>query len=86
MNIKMMGKKVLVEEKKMEATSESGIILSSSTSANGTTQAKVLSIGKECVHVSVGCSVLVDWSKCKPVKMEGVQLAVVSEDDILAIV
>lgn len=83
--LRPLGNNVVLREQKVEAKSSVGIIL---TGANGTvgSRGEVLEIGPEVVDVSVGNTVVVDWSKARAVKTEFGDFIIVAATDILAIV
>ena len=85
MNIQPMKKFVLVAENARKNTTDSGIILEGATSVRETKFAEVLAVGYDVKKVRVGNRIVLDWSKCYPVKVNDVERAIVDEEHILAI-
>ena len=83
--IEPLGKRVYIAEVKAERKTESGIILEGANSVKQTKFAEVLHVGNEVTKVSVGQSIVIDWGKCIPVKINDVERALIDEDNILAI-
>ncbi len=83
--IKPLKNKLLIAEVKRTTKSESGIYLESSASASETKTGLVLAIGPDVTEVAVQDEVVLDWSKGRVVKVDGVQRVVISQDDILAV-
>jgi co-chaperonin GroES (HSP10) len=67
MDIKPLGKKILVERIPSEKKTSMGIILQSSAEPD---RAKVLAIGTTVDEVSVGDVVLIDWNKATKIGNE----------------
>jgi co-chaperonin GroES (HSP10) len=65
-------------------TTESGIILTSSVNT-GTKPGVVIAVGDGVEHVKVMDRVYLHWNKAMLVKHEGAESAIVSEDDVVAI-
>jgi co-chaperonin GroES (HSP10) len=62
MNIRPLKNNVLVEQIAKESTTSSGIVLTS-VDKDAQTEGRVISIGPDVEHVSVGDRLIVDWSK-----------------------
>lgn len=84
MSVRPLHDKVLIGEGKKDTTTESGIILDSQGAGN-TTPGVVLAIGPEVLDIKVGDTVYLEWSKSKPVTIEGVQRVMISVKDIIAV-
>lgn len=84
MNVEPLGTRVYVGEVKQERKTASGIILEG-TSVRETKFAEVLAVGYDVKKVRVGQKVVLDWSKCFPVKINDVERAMVDEENILGI-
>ena len=85
MIIKPLSNMVMVAEGKKDTTTTSGIILDSKGLGN-TTPGVVVAVGPDCKEVSVGDHVYLDWSKSKPVTVDGKQRVMVSEKEIIAVI
>ena len=83
MSIEPLGKRVYIAEVKAEKKTASGIILEGANSVKETKFAEVLAIGYEVKKVRVGQRIVLDWSKCYPVKVGDVERAVIDEEHIL---
>jgi co-chaperonin GroES (HSP10) len=81
-----LGTKVYIGEVKVEKKTASGIILEGATSIRETKFAEVLAVGYDVKKVRVGHRIVLDWSKCYPVKLNDVERAIVDEEHILGIV
>ena len=79
-----LGTKVYIAEVKVEKKTASGIILEGSNSIRETKFAEVLAVGYDVKKVRVGQRIVLDWSKCFPVKIGDVERAVIDEEHILA--
>lgn len=86
MNVYPSGKFVYIGEVKQEKKTSSGIILEQANSIRETKFAEVLAIGYDVKKVRVGQRIILDWSKCYPVKANDIERALVDEDHILATV
>lgn len=84
MSVRPLHDKVLIGEGKKDTTTESGIILDSQGAGN-TTPGIVLAIGPEVLDIKVGDTVYLEWSKSKPVTIDGVQRVMISVKDIIAV-
>ena len=84
--MKVLRKKVLLAQKKREAKTEGGIILTKEGATGETELAIVMEVGPECEYVKKGDTCVVDWRKSKLVHVDGMQAVVLEEDDILAVV
>jgi len=76
--------KLYIAEAKKEKVSATGIILTSDRGGD-TTPALVLAIGPDVKEVKVNDRILVDWTKCSAVTIDGVQRAMVKEEDVIAV-
>lgn len=80
-----LGTRVLIAEVQVEKKSVGGIILTSDNALRETKFAKVLAVGPDVKSVAVDDKIVLDWSKCYPVKVDGVERAIVDEENILAV-
>lgn len=78
-----LGKRVYIAEVKTEKKTASGIILEGANSIRETKFAEVLAIGYDVKKVRVGQRIVLDWSKCFPVKVGDIERAVIDEEHIL---
>lgn len=83
--MKPLRNNVLLIQKAAPQKTESGLILTGSAE-KGIKQGVVVAAGDEVKYVEVGNYVVPDWAKGKPTTYNGQQAAVISEDDILAII
>ena len=83
MTFEPLGKRVYIAEVKTEKKTASGIILEGANSIRETKFAEVLAIGYDVKKVRVGQRIVLDWSKCFPVKIGDIERAVIDEDHIL---
>jgi co-chaperonin GroES (HSP10) len=83
--IEPLGKRVYIAEVKTEKKTASGIILDTATSIRETKFAEVLEVGYDVKKVRKGDKVVLDWSKCYPVKVNDIERAIVDEDHLLAV-
>lgn len=81
-----LGTKVYIGEVKTEKKTASGIILEGANSIRETKFADVLAVGYDVKKVRVGNRIVLDWSKCYPVKVQDIERAIIDEEHILAIV
>lgn len=77
---------LLVGQVQKEKTTAGGIILAGSEVETGLKPAKVIRAGKDADQSLVGYKIYIPWDKSRPVTEDGQQLAIVSEDEILAII
>lgn len=84
MEIKPLGKNILIAENKKSETSFGGIIIEGG--GHETKLATVLAIGSDVTLVSVGDVIFPDWTDGHLFKSEGVQRVVIKEEKVLAIV
>ena len=84
MSVRPLHDKVLIGEGKKDTMTESGIILDSQGAGN-TTPGIVLAIGPEVLDIKVGDTVYLDWSKSKPVTVDGAQRVMISVKEIIAV-
>jgi co-chaperonin GroES (HSP10) len=85
MDIQPLFKKILIAENKVEKKTASGIILEGATSIRETKFATVLAVGEDVTKVKVGDKIVLDWSKCFPVKTDAVERALIDEEHVLAV-
>ena len=85
MTFEPLGKRVYIAEVKTEKKTASGIILEGANSIRETKFAEVLAIGYDVKKVRVGNRIVLDWSKCYPVKENDIERAIIDEDHILAV-
>jgi chaperonin GroES len=76
--------KIYIAEAKKKEASASGIILTSGQGGD-TAAALVLAVGPAVKDVKVGDRLLIDWSKCSAVTVDGVQRAMIKEEDVIGI-
>ena len=84
MIVKPLKDKLLIAEGKKDTTTESGIILDGRGLGN-TTPGIVIAIGPDVQEVKEGDTVYLDWSKSKPVTVNGTQRVIISECEIIAV-
>ena len=84
MIIKPLRDNVLIAEGKKDTVTDSGIILDGRGLGN-TTPGIVVAIGPDVQEVKVGDTVYLDWSKSKPVTVNGAQRVMISECEIIAV-
>ena len=84
-SVNPLGKKVIIAEIKKETTTASGIMIKGNIDAD-VKLAKIIAVGPDCIDVKIGMTVVPDWSKGRPVMIDGSQRAYLSEDDIIGIV
>ncbi|MBI2798393.1 co-chaperone GroES [Candidatus Saccharibacteria bacterium] len=84
MNIQPLGDRVVLEQVELEEKTAAGIILPDSAKEKPS-EGKVLAVGTEVKEVKAGDRVL--YSKYGPteVKVDGKELMIVKEEDILAV-
>lgn len=80
-----LGTNVYIGEIKKEKKTASGIILDGATSVSETKFAEVLAIGYDVKKVRVGDRIVLNWSKCFPVKVNDIERAIIPEEHILAV-
>ncbi len=83
MTFEPLGKRVYIAEVKTEKKTASGIILEGANSIRETKFAEVLAVGYDVKKVRVGQRIVLDWSKCYPVKIGDIERAVIDEEHIL---
>jgi chaperonin GroES len=83
--MKPLGTKIYIAETKAERKTASGIILEGATSIRETKFATVLEIGDKVENIKVGDSIVLDWSKCYPVKVGDFERAIIDVEHVLAI-
>jgi co-chaperonin GroES (HSP10) len=82
--IKPTRDKIYIAESKKQEQSASGIILTSDRGGD-TALAIVLAVGPDVTEVKVNDRILVDWTKCAAVIIDGVQRGVIKETDVIAV-
>jgi co-chaperonin GroES (HSP10) len=80
-----LGKNVYIAEVKKEKKTQSGIILEGANSVSETKFAEVLAVGYDVKKVKVGDRIVLNWSKCFPVKVQDIERAIIDEEHILAV-
>lgn len=83
--VKPLKNKIVIAEIKKETSTASGILIKGNIDAD-VKLAKVIAVGPDCIDVKEGDAVVPDWSKGRPVMIDGMQRAVLTEDDIIGIV
>jgi chaperonin GroES len=84
MIVKPLHDKVLVAEGKKDTVTDSGIILDGRGLGN-TTPGIIVAVGPDVKEVKEGDTVYLDWSKGKPVTVNGAQRVMISEKEIIAV-
>ena len=84
MIVKPLKDKLLIAEGKKDTTTESGIILDGRGLGN-TTPGIIIAVGPDVQEVKEGDTVYLDWSKSKPVTVNGTQRVIISECEIIAV-
>ena len=77
-----LGKRVYIAEVRAEKKTASGIILEGANSIRETKFAEVLAVGYDVKKVKVGQRIVLDWSKCYPVKVGDTERAIIDEEHI----
>lgn len=77
--------KVYIAEVAVEKKTVGGIILTNDSALRETRFARVLAVGPDVKTCKVDDEIVLDWSKCYPVKADGVERAIVDEEHILAV-
>ncbi len=85
MTIQPLADRLVVEQVAAEEVSASGIILPDSAKEKPS-EGKVLAVGKDVAEVKVGDTVLYGKYGPTEVKVDGKELLLVKEEDVLAIV
>jgi len=80
-----LGTNVYIAEVRKEKKTQSGIILEGANSVSETKFAEVLAIGYDVKKVKVGDRIVLNWSKCFPVKVQDIERANNAEEHILAV-
>lgn len=83
--IKPTGSRVYIAEVKVDQTTAGGIILASDNALRETKFARVEAVGPDVKTIAVGDEIVLDWSKCWPVKVDGTERALIDEENILAV-
>lgn len=84
MEIKPLGKNILIAENKKSETTLGGIIIEGG--GHETKLATVLAIGYDVTLVSVGDVIFLDWTDGHLFKGDGVQRVVIKEEKVLAVI
>jgi co-chaperonin GroES (HSP10) len=79
-------KNVLVANIERVKTTLSGIIIEGTSGMSDNETGRVLEIGSEVNEVAVGDEILLDWAKSTPVKVDGEQRVVITEEFIIAVI
>ncbi len=85
MTIQPLADRVVIEQVEAEEVSASGIILPDSAKEKPS-EGKVLAVGKDVEEVKVGDTVLYAQYGPTEVKVDGKELKIAKEEDILAVV
>jgi co-chaperonin GroES (HSP10) len=85
MNVEPLGTKIYIGEVKAEKKTASGIILDTATSVRETKFAEVLAVGYDVKKVRVGQRIILDWSKCYPVKVGDIERAIIDEEHVIGV-
>lgn len=80
-----LGTNVYIAEVRKEKKTASGIILDGAASVSETKFAEVLAVGYDVKKVRVGDRIVLNWSKCFPVKVNDIERAIIAEEHILAV-
>ena len=83
--VEPLGTKIYIGEVKVEKKTASGIILEGANSIRETKFAEVLAVGYDVKKVRVGQRIILDWSKCFPVKIGDVERAIIDEENVLGV-
>lgn len=78
--------RILVSPKKAEETTKSGIVLPETASKEKPKEGTVLSVGKECKAIKKGDVVLFKQYSPTEIKIDGQELYILDEEDVLATV
>jgi co-chaperonin GroES (HSP10) len=84
MSVTLLRDLVLIGEGAKDTTTSSGIILDSKGLGN-TTPGIVAEVGPDVTQVKKGDTVYLDWSKGKPVTVDGAQRVIIKEELIIAV-
>lgn len=82
--IKVLGKRVLIEELVEDIKSESGIILGDSK-ASAQRTGKVISVGGEVEEISLGDKVMFDSYKSFSIDLDGNTYLIMEENNVIGI-
>lgn len=86
MNFQPLGDRVLVKVQEPETKTASGIIIPDNASQEKPTQAKVVAVGPEVEHVSVGDSVVyAKYARTAPVTIDDTEYLVMEISEILGV-
>jgi chaperonin GroES len=77
--------KIIIGEVVKSKQTASGIVVKGNIDAE-VRLAKVIAVGPDVIEVKVDDYVIPEWHKAKPVMIDGMQRAVILEDDIIGIV
>ena len=82
--IKMLGKRVLIEEVVEDIKSESGIILGDTKNSAQRT-GRVISVGASVEEVSLGDKVLFDGHRVAPLDFDGKTYLIMEENNLIGV-
>ena len=82
--IKMLGKRVLVEEVVEDIKSESGIILGN-TEISPQKMGKVISVGHSVEEIGLGVKVMFDGYKAFPLNLDGKTYLIMEESNVIGV-
>ena len=82
--IKMLGKRVLIEEVVEDIKSESGVILGDTKNSAQRT-GRVISVGASVEEVSLGDKVLFDGHRVAPLDFEGKIYLIMGENNVIGV-
>lgn len=85
MNIRPIKSKVVIKENTSEVKSAGGLILEMANSVKSNQTATVLAVGPEVELVSVGDTILIDWNKAAIMSVDGEQVLIVDESNIICV-
>jgi len=80
-----LGTNIYIAEVRKEKKTQSGIILEGAASVSETKFAEVLAVGYDVKKVRVGDRIVLNWSKCFPVKVHDIERAIIAEEHVLAV-
>ena len=81
--IKPLHDKLAVVRLKASSTTSSGIIVEKGLGE--VDKAKIVAIGPKVTEVKVGDTVLVDWNKAAPTKMDDIPVYILKEENIVGV-
>ncbi len=86
MNIKPLGKRVLIKQTKQEEVTKSGIVLPGTASKEKPIIGEVIAVGSEIKDIEKGMNVIFEKYSGTEIKDEDELLLILEDKDILAIV